>query len=137
MSAELSHQRHPRSLPTVEDLLRPDAASDALLRQLLAELEDLGCLLTPPGGTGRADYVNVTPRHQRGRILSVHAGTGRAEFQTNSWDRVGHLSRRFVHLDGGNKAAHPLESASDLCAVVEAARLELGFRGGPRSPFSR
>jgi hypothetical protein len=74
----------PRTFQSIEHLLRPDASTKALFRQLLAELENLGCLLTPPGGTKRMDYVNVTPRRQRGRIVSIHAGSGRAEFQTNS-----------------------------------------------------
>lgn len=77
-----------RTFSGIEHVLRPDAATEALLRELLGQLEDLGCVLTPPGGTHRHDYVNVTPLRQRGRIVSIHAASGRAEFQTNSWDRL-------------------------------------------------
>lgn len=114
-------------------MLRPDAATEPLLRGLLGELEDLGCQVTPPGGVQRNDYVNVTPRGQRGRILSLHAASGRAEFQVDSWDRIGHLGSRFVRLEAGNKAAHPLAPASDVRAILEAAKIEIAFRGGRRS----
>jgi hypothetical protein len=87
-----------------------------LLRDLLGQLEDMGYLLTPPGGQYRHDYINVTPVGQRSRVLSIHGSTGRAEFQVDSWDRVGHLKGRFVRLAAGNKAAHPLQSrASTTC----------------------
>lgn len=116
---------------SVECELRPDAATEPLLRNLLAGLQDLGYLLNPPGGQRRG-YLNVTPVGQRGRVLSVNTATGRAQFETNSWDRIGHTDNRFVHLDGHNRAAHPLESEADVRAILEAARIELGFRGGRR-----
>lgn len=123
-----------RTFPGIEAVLRPDAATQPLLRELLGTLEDLGCVLSPPpAGAQRHDYVNVTPGGQRGRILSVHGATGRCEFQSGSWDRVGHLAGRFTHLAGGNKAAHPLGTHGDVEAILHAARIELGFRGGPRA----
>ena len=68
-------------------------------------------------------------------MLCVNTATGRAEFQTNSWHRIGGTDDRFVRLDTGDKAAHPLESQRDVNAILEAAKIELGFRGGRRSPL--
>jgi prevent-host-death family protein len=96
-----------RTFGEAEEILRPAPAKEPLLRQLLGELEDLGCHISVPGGRHRDDYVNVTPGAGRGRIASVHAASGRVEFQNDSWGRVGGTQTGFVRLAAGNKAAHP------------------------------
>jgi prevent-host-death family protein len=118
---------HP-DLSEVVGVLRPDPSRRDLLPQLLRDLRALGCTLSIPGGVHRRDYVNVSPTGKRGRILSVNASTGRAEFQSESWDRVHDLSHRFVRLAGGNKAAHPLEGEADADAIIAAAKQELSSR---------
>ena len=116
-------------LGLVAAVLRPDAARAELLPSLLQRLQAIGCELAMPGGEFRRDYVNVMVASRRGRVLSVNASTGRAEFQTDSWDRVHALSKRFVRLAAGNKAAHPLETRMDLDVIVAAARAEMRTRG--------
>lgn len=108
----------------VAALLRPDSERVGLLHDLLNGEQRIGYRLSPPGGVQRQDYVNITKPGQRGRTLSVNARTGRAEFQNNSWERIGSLSDRFARLAAGNKAAHPLESVADLARILDASRHE-------------
>lgn len=118
-----------RRFPTIEPLLRPSRETEPLLRQLLGDLEDLGCKLIPPGGEQRRDYVNIDSPGIRGRVLSVNVSSGRAEFQSNSWDSVSGLDVRFKRLAAGNKAAHPLETLADVETILRATKKEIDRRG--------
>jgi hypothetical protein len=104
------------------------------MRSLLRALAALGCSIEAPPGA-RDTYVNIArprPARGRGRLASMHARTGRLEFQGNSWNAAVSTGRaaRFDHLAAGNKAAINLLGTSDVEAAVDVARAVLAGRAG-------
>lgn len=107
--------------------------SEPFIRRFIAAAVELGCRPEVPPAR-RHDYLNIAPppRHGRGRLCSVHATTGRVEFQTSTFTiatEIG-LGRRFDRLAAGEKAALTIRSDADLAAALRLATAVLAARRG-------
>ena len=123
----------PGAIPPADRLLdraAPDRAPH--MRSLLHALAALGCTVTAPDGV-RDTYVNINrPPHApgRARLASLHAQTGRVEFQRNAWDVVSDhgLVALFNHVPKGNKASIPMTGQETVSAALTVGKAILAGR---------